>query len=56
MSNDTHKDKKQRVCSKHLLSFWGDDQYGNPYPRCAAGHRLNEDCRELVEDPHISER
>ena len=39
------------VCENHLTSYW------NPkYKRCAAGFRLNEDCKQLVESEVKNDR
>ncbi len=47
-NNRAHKETK-RICAKHLFSYWGNDQWGNPYKNCVQGNRLNQECRELKE-------
>lgn len=48
--SNTRGKQEKKTCSVHLLGFWGQDQWGNWYSRCAVGNRLNEDCKELIEE------
>jgi len=41
--------QEKKWCQVHPLGFWGKDQFGNWYTRCAVGNRMNEDCKELEE-------
>lgn len=43
---DYQEPAKKRFCMKHPTAYWGSDQWGNPYTRCAVGHRVNEECVE----------
>lgn len=54
-NSNARAQQEKRWCYTHPTAFWGKNQYGNWYERCAIGHKVNEDCR-VGEDDKVSER